>query len=85
MNMILLAPIKTEKAIGKIEYENTLTFVVDMKANKDAIKAEVEKLFSVKVDSVKTFITPKGKKHALVRLDKASKADDVATKLKMIA
>ena len=83
--MILLAPIKTEKAIGKIEYENTLTFVVDLKANKDEIKAEVEKLFSVKVHSVNTFVTSKGKKHALVRLDKASKADDVATKLKMIA
>jgi len=83
--MILLAPVKTEKAIGKIEYENTLTFVVDMNATKKDIKGEVEKLFSVKVDSVKTFVTAKGKKHALVRLDKASKADDVATKLKMIA
>jgi large subunit ribosomal protein L23 len=77
--------VKTEKAIGKIENENTLTFEVDMKATKKDIKGEVERLFSVKVASVRTFLTAKGKKHAFVRLDKSSKADDVATKLKMIA
>lgn len=83
--MILIAPVKTEKAIGKIEYENTLTFVVDLKATKDDVEKEVEKLFAVKVASVRTFVSPKGKKHALVRLEKEFKADDVATKLKMIA
>ncbi|VVC02991.1 50S ribosomal protein L23 [Candidatus Bilamarchaeum dharawalense] len=83
--MILLAPVKTEKAIGKIEYENTLTFVVAIGATKDAIKNEVEKLFAVKVASVRTFITPGGKKQAFVRLAKGFKADDLATKLKMIA
>ncbi|HSB47333.1 MAG TPA: 50S ribosomal protein L23 [Candidatus Bilamarchaeum sp.] len=83
--MILLAPIKTEKAISKIEYENTLTFEVAPKATKKDVQAEVEKLFAVKVVSVRTFITRKGKKHAFVRLDKSSKADDVAIKLKMIA
>jgi ribosomal protein L23 len=45
----------------------------------------VEKLFSVKVLSVNTFLTARGKKHALVKLHKDSKADDVAIKLKMIA
>ncbi|MBU0591596.1 50S ribosomal protein L23 [Candidatus Micrarchaeota archaeon] len=83
--MILIAPVKTEKAIGKIEYENTLTFVVALKATKKEILAEVEKLFGVKVVSVNTFITARTKKHALVRLSKESKADDIATKLKMIA
>ncbi|MBN1170332.1 50S ribosomal protein L23 [Candidatus Micrarchaeota archaeon] len=82
--MILIAPIKTEKAIGKIEYDNAITFKVDRKANKADIKSEVEKLFSVKVLSVNTYHTAKGK-HALVRLTKEFKADDVATKLKMIA
>ena len=83
--MILLAPIKTEKAISKIEYENTLTFKVDRKSTKTQIKGEVEKMFSVKVHSVRTHFTSNGHKHALVTLDKSSKADDVATKLKMIA
>ncbi|MEW6722899.1 MAG: 50S ribosomal protein L23 [Candidatus Micrarchaeota archaeon] len=83
--MILIAPVKTEKAISKIEYENTLTFEVAMEATKKDIKGEVEKLFGVKVAGVRTFVTSMGSKHALVRLDKSSKADDVATKLKMIA
>ncbi|MBD3210547.1 50S ribosomal protein L23 [Candidatus Micrarchaeota archaeon] len=83
--MILIEPVKTEKAISKIEYENALTFNVNLKATKKEIKEEVEKLFEVKVDSVRTYVTPKGKKNALVRLGKDYKADDVATKLKMIA
>ncbi|MFH1521220.1 MAG: 50S ribosomal protein L23 [Candidatus Micrarchaeota archaeon] len=83
--MILLAPVKTEKAIGQIEYGNTLTFEVTISATKNDIKGEVEKLFSVKVASVRTFITSTGKKHAFVKLAKEFKADDIATKLKMIA
>ncbi len=83
--MIIFGPIKTEKAIGKIEYENTLTFEVDLRATKRDVKAEVEKLFGVKVASVRTSVTSEGKKHASVRLDKAFKADDVAAKLKMLA
>jgi len=83
--MILISPVKTEKAIGKIEYENTLTFVVQNSATKKAVKDEIEKLFSVKVAGVRTFLTSTGKKHALVKLEKSFKADDVAVKLKMIA
>jgi len=83
--MILLSPIKTEKAINKIEFENTITFLVSTEATKEAIGKECEKLFQVKVASVKTLITPNGKKHALIRLAKEFKADDVAMKLKMIA
>jgi len=83
--MILIEPVKTEKAIGKIEYENTLTFLVDLKATKEDVKKEFEKLFNVKVASVRTFVSSKGKKHAFVRLEKEFKADDIATKLKMIA
>ncbi len=83
--MIILSPIKTEKAIGLIEYQNTLTFEVAMSATKKAVKDETEKLFGVKVANVRTFITSEGKKHACIRLDKGSKADEVATKLKMIA
>lgn len=82
--MIIIAPIKTEKAIGKIEYENALTFKVERLSTKKAIQEEVEKLFGVKVQSVNTYHTSKGK-HALVKLTKEFKADDIAIKLKMIA
>lgn len=81
--MILIAPIKTEKAIGKIEFDNTITFEVDQKATKDSVKKEVERLFGVKVGSVRTYIAPTGKKRALVKLAKGFKAEDITTKLKM--
>lgn len=83
--MILMEPVKTEKAISKIEYENTLTFIVALNSTKKQVKDEMERLFEVKVASVRTFVSASGKKHALVRLEKEFKADDVATKLKMIA
>lgn len=81
--MILIAPIKTEKVVGKMEFDNTLVFEVDIKASKKDIKEEVEKRFSVKVVNVNTHITPKGKKHALIKLAEGFKADDVAMKLKI--
>lgn len=81
--MILLAPIKTEKAIGKIEFDNTMTFQVSLDSTKETIKKEVEKLFAVKVSSVRTYLTPHGKKRAFVTLAKGFKAEEITTKLKM--
>lgn len=81
--MILIAPIKTEKAIGKIEFNNTITFEVDLNAGKNDVKKEIERLFAVKVANVTTLITPKGKKRAVVRLAQGFKAEDITTKLKM--
>ncbi len=80
---ILIAPIKTEKAVGKIEFENTVYFEVDIKTTKKEIKKEVEELFNVKVEGVRVYITPKGKKHAAVKLKKEFKAEDITTKLKV--
>ncbi|MEK6982540.1 MAG: 50S ribosomal protein L23 [Candidatus Micrarchaeota archaeon] len=81
--MILLAPINTEKSISKVSLENSIVFEVDMKAERDDVKSEVERLFGVKVAKVNILITPKGKKRAVVRLAKGSKAEDITTKLKM--
>ncbi|MFH1306471.1 MAG: 50S ribosomal protein L23 [Candidatus Micrarchaeota archaeon] len=80
---ILLYPITTEKAISMIEFANQLTFVVNPNAHKKIIKEEVEYLFKVKVARVNTKITPKGLKHAYVKL-KEGKADDIAAQLKIV-
>lgn len=80
--MFVLGPIKTEKFIQMMEMQNTVAFKVDLKATKANVKAEVEQLFGVKVDSVRTYVTAKGEKHALVKLAEGSKAEDIATKLK---
>jgi large subunit ribosomal protein L23 len=80
---VLLYPITTEKAIGMIEMQNKLVFVVRKDAAKPQIKEEMEKLFKVKVGSINTKITPKGVKHAYIKL-KEGKADEIATKLKIV-
>ncbi|MBS3068889.1 50S ribosomal protein L23 [Candidatus Micrarchaeota archaeon] len=82
--MAILYPITTEKAVGMIELENKLIFVVEKSSTKKSIKDDVEKRFAVKVEKVTTHITPKGQKRAFVKLKKGFKADDLAAKLKIV-
>ena len=74
-------PISTEKAVRLMESDNKLTFMVELKATKQDIKKEIEKLFNVKVTKVNTLITPLGTKKAYVKLSKENPAIDLATKL----
>jgi len=83
IDCVLLYPITTEKAIGMIELENKIVFVIDKRATKKDVKDAVEKTFSVKVEKINTLITPKGDKRAYVKLKQGFKADDVAAKLKI--
>ena len=80
----ILYPVTDEKAVGLIELQNTLTFVVETKSTKPQIKKDIETLFAVKVASVNTLISPTGLKRAYVKLKKGFKADDVASKLKIV-
>ncbi|MEM4605534.1 MAG: 50S ribosomal protein L23 [Candidatus Pacearchaeota archaeon] len=78
--MILQGVKATEKVVKMIESDNTLCFITDRKTRKEEIKKEVEILFDVKVEKVRTMI--KGnKKIAYVKLKKEFSAADVATKI----
>jgi len=83
--MMFIAPIRTEKMVQKINTENSLVFRVVLEADKKALKKEFEKIFNVKVKSIRTFITSAGKKNAIIKLQKGFSADDVAAKMKMVA
>jgi len=78
-----MKPITSEKAVRLIEAENTLLFETERKRRKPEIKKEIEEMFKVKVEKVRTFIKD-NKKYVYVRLDKKNPAIDVATKLGMI-
>ncbi|MEM5816051.1 MAG: 50S ribosomal protein L23 [Candidatus Aenigmatarchaeota archaeon] len=78
---ILLYPLVTEKAVGLIEKENKIVFIVSRKANKKQIKEAFEKLFEVKVEKVNTLITKDGKKKAFIKLKPEFKASDIAVRL----
>lgn len=80
---MLLIPITTEKAVKIIEIENTLIFEVPRASRKEEIKQEVEKMFNVKVEKIRTLIRS-NRKIVYVRLKAENKAIDVATKLGMI-
>ncbi len=84
LGKVIIRPVSTEKSLLLIEKMNTLTFIVDRRANKKLIKEAVEKLFDVKVESVRTLITRTGEKKAYVRLSKEYKASDIATKLGLL-
>ena len=73
----------TEKAVMMIESQNVLTFEVSTKMNKSEIKKEIESIFGVKVDSIRTLIRS-NKKYAYIKLNKKYLAIDVATKLGII-
>jgi large subunit ribosomal protein L23 len=77
---IILYPFVTEKSMGHMEKDNALEFMVKRTANKALIKKAVEKMFSVKVKSVNTRITPKGK-HATVVFMPEYKAEDLGMRI----
>lgn len=82
--MIIKYLVTTEKAVGKIEFHNELVFAVETSATKASIKKEVETMYKVKVDKVRSFINPLGEKRAYVKINKEFSADDIAAKLKVV-
>lgn len=81
---IIMYPFLTEKAIGMVEKENKLVFIVKRDANKKQIRWSVEKLLEVKLDSIRTVIDRKGRKKAIVKLAKEFSAADIATRFGML-
>ncbi len=53
---ILRHPLTTESAMKKIEDNNTLVFIVDLKANKHHIKAAVKKMYDITAEKVNTLV-----------------------------
>jgi large subunit ribosomal protein L23Ae len=53
---ILKFPLTTESAMKKIEDNNTLVFIVDLKATKKQIKSAVQKLYDIQTKKINTLI-----------------------------
>ncbi|KAI5800060.1 putative 60S ribosomal protein L25, partial [Geopyxis carbonaria] len=82
---VIVHPLNTESAMKKIEENNTLVFIVDIKANKRQIKDAVKTLYDVDAVKVNTLIRPDGRKKAFVRLTPDVDALDIAaTKLAIV-
>ncbi|XP_064332163.1 large ribosomal subunit protein uL23-like [Camelus dromedarius] len=74
----------TESAMKKREDNNTVVFIVDVKANKLQIKQAVQKLCDMDVAKVNTLIRPDGEKKARARLAPDSDSLGVANKIGII-
>uniref|UniRef100_A0A7J2TGN3 Large ribosomal subunit protein uL23 n=1 Tax=Archaeoglobus fulgidus TaxID=2234 RepID=A0A7J2TGN3_ARCFL len=70
----------TEKAMLELE-KNVITAVVNLKARKNDIKKEFERLFNVEVEKVNVLITPKGEKKAYIKLKPNYSAEELLSKL----
>ena len=53
---MLVHPLNTESAMKKIEENNTLVFVCDVKANKRQIKEALKKLYDVDCVKINTLV-----------------------------
>ncbi|KAL3427100.1 ribosomal protein L23 [Phlyctema vagabunda] len=82
---VIIHPLNTESAMKKIEENNTLVFIVDIKANKAQIKQALKKLYDIDTVKINTLIRPDGSKKAFARLTADVDALDIAaTKLAIV-
>ncbi|ERE73848.1 60S ribosomal protein L23a-like protein [Cricetulus griseus] len=80
---IIKFPLTTESAIKKIE-DNTLVFIVDVKANKHQIKQSMKELYDIDVAKVNSPIRCDGEKKEYVWLAPEYDALDIANKIGII-
>merc|ERR1711871_1003797 len=82
---ILKYPLTTESAMKKIEENNTLVFIVDVRASKTQIKDAIKKMYEpIDVSKINTLVRPDGQKKAYVHLTQDFDALDVANKIGII-
>merc|ERR1712188_25621 len=81
---ILKYPLTTESAMKKIEENNTLVFIVDVRASKGQIKEAIKRMYDIDTQKINSLIRPDGQKKAYVRLTQDYDALDVANKIGII-
>ncbi|CAL8467947.1 g7485 [Coccomyxa elongata] len=81
---IVKFPLTTESAMKKIEDNNTLVFIVDVRSSKSQVKDAVNKLYDIHTKKINTLIRPDGSKKAYVRLTADYDALDVANRIGII-
>ncbi len=82
--MIIKSPLITEKVTNMIDSDNTMEFLVDLRANKPQIAKELSELYEIEVVSVRTMITPTGQKKAVVKFAGDNTANELATRLGLL-
>lgn len=79
--MILRYPFVTEKAMMTLERDNKLQFLVAKEATKPQIAREIEKTFGKEVASVRTLMSAKGEKKAIISFVDEKAAEEILSRL----
>ncbi|WOF15516.1 50S ribosomal protein L23 [Methanoplanus sp. FWC-SCC4] len=79
--MIIKNPYVSEKASMDLEYKGKLQFIVDRAATKKQIAKEIERMFDKEVVSVKTLMTMKGQKKAMVTFADEKAGEEILSRL----
>jgi len=79
--MTLKHPFVTEKATMLLENESKLQFIVTRNATKEEIGDELEKIFDKDVTAVRTMMTMKGQKKAIVSFADEKAAEEILSRL----
>lgn len=79
--MVLKYTFVTEKAMMLLENESKLQFLVHKQATKGEIKREIERAFEKEVKSVRTMLTMKGEKKAIVSFQDEKAAEEILSRL----
>jgi large subunit ribosomal protein L23 len=79
--MSIRYPFITEKATIQLEEQNKLQLIVDINATKNHIKRDIEDVYGFDVATIRTLITPKGKKKAIVTFTDDDAATEIATRI----
>lgn len=79
--MILKYPYATEKASMLVENNGQIQFIVDHRATKAQIKKEMEKMFDQPVTAVRTLMTNRGEKKAMVSFSNPKAAEEILSRL----
>jgi large subunit ribosomal protein L23 len=82
--MIIKSPYVTEKVTSMIDSNDTIEFLVNIRSTKPEIKKALEELYDVDVLAVRTMITSRGEKKAIVKLDGKGSANELATRLGLL-
>ncbi|MFZ1315518.1 50S ribosomal protein L23 [Methanothrix sp.] len=82
--MIIKSPYVTENVTNMIDADDTLEFLVNIDATKSQIKKALEDLYDINVLAVRTMITSRGEKKAVVKLAKEGSANELATRLGLL-
>jgi len=82
--MVLNHPSVTEKAMAILENENKLVFIVRKEANKEMISRDIEKTFGKPVTEVRTLMTNKGTKKAIVSFEDDRAAEEILSRLGIV-